>query len=89
MKAIQCVRAGPPVELAVADVPKPDLPAGHVRVRVHCCGLGIPDLLIMSGKYQVRPALPFVPGSEVAGVVTEVAPDVRHIRVGTRVAGLN
>jgi NADPH2:quinone reductase len=44
---------------------------------------------MMSGKYQVRPALPFVPGSEIAGVVTEVAPDVRHIRVGARVAGLN
>jgi NADPH2:quinone reductase len=89
MKGIHCVDYGPPIALEVATLPRPDLPPGHVRVRVHYCGVGLPDLLMMSGKYQVKPPLPFVPGSEVAGVVIETAPDVRHIPVGARVTGLN
>jgi NADPH:quinone reductase-like Zn-dependent oxidoreductase len=87
MKAVHCIDHEP--TLIPVVVPRPELPRGHVRVRVHSCGLGMPDTLILKGRYQVRPALPFIPGSEVAGVVTEVAPDVLHIPVGARVAGVN
>jgi NADPH:quinone reductase len=89
MKAIQCVEHGPPATFSVFHVPRPALPAGYVRMRVVHCGLGFPDLLMAAGKYQIKPPVPFVPGSEVAGVVIEVAPDVEHIRPGDRVAALN
>ncbi|HEX5419218.1 MAG TPA: NADPH:quinone oxidoreductase family protein [Gammaproteobacteria bacterium] len=89
MRAVQCIDRGPPVRLAADDIPRPKLPERHLRVAVHYCGLGIPDLLIMTGKYQIRPQLPFVPGSEVSGVVTEVGPGVERFHVGARVAGLN
>jgi NADPH:quinone reductase-like Zn-dependent oxidoreductase len=77
------------LRLAAAELPRPQLLERHLRVAVHYCGLGIPDLLMMAGKYQVRPELPFVPGSEVAGIVTEVGPGTEGFRVGARVAGLN
>jgi NADPH2:quinone reductase len=89
MRAIQCIDFGEPAKLALAVLPKPDLVPGHARVQVEYCGVGFPDALILAGKYQVRPRIPFVPGSEIAGVVTEVAPGLSYPRVGSRVAGLN
>jgi NADPH2:quinone reductase len=59
-----------------------------VRVRVHAVGCGFPDSLIIAGKYQVKAPLPFTPGTEIAGVATEVAPDVSHVRSGARVIAL-
>jgi NADPH2:quinone reductase len=89
MRAIQCLHFGEPPNLSLADVPQPELKAGHARVHVEYCGLGFPEALILAGKYQVKPRLPFIPGSEIAGVVTEVGPGVAYPRVGARVAGLN
>jgi NADPH2:quinone reductase len=89
MRAIVCTDVSPCPRLATKEIARPNLPDGHVRVAVHYCGLGIVDMLIMTGKYQVRPPLPFVPGSEIAGIVTEVASDVSGLDVGDRVAGLN
>ncbi len=88
MRAIVCIDNAN-ARLEGREVVRPDLPEGHVRVAVHYCALGVADLLIMSGKYQVRPPVPFVPGSEIAGVVTEVGCGVTGVRVGDRVAGLN
>ncbi len=89
MRAVRCVDYGPPARLETVETPKPDLPPDHVRVGVHYCGLGIPDLLMMTGRYQFKPVLPFIPGSEIAGVVTEVGANVERFVVGDRVAGLN
>jgi NADPH2:quinone reductase len=61
---------------------------GHVRLRVHAVGFGFPDALQVAGKYQVKPEVPFTPGSEVAGVVTEVASDVTTVHVGARVLAM-
>jgi NADPH2:quinone reductase len=64
------------------------LKPGHVRLRVHAVGFGFPDALMVAGKYQVKPEVPFTPGAEVAGVVTEVASDVSNVKVGARVLAM-
>lgn len=72
--------------LAIADCPPPDLGPGQVRIRTQAAGVSFATSLIVAGKYQRKPPLPFVPGTEVAGIVTEVAPDVTRTKVGDRVA---
>ncbi len=68
----------------------PDLaPApGQARVRVVSVGLNFADLLMISGSYQVRPALPFVPGMEFSGIVEALGPDTEGPAPGTRVLGI-
>ncbi|HVF17989.1 MAG TPA: alcohol dehydrogenase catalytic domain-containing protein, partial [Steroidobacteraceae bacterium] len=73
MRAVVLRSYGPPPQLGVEEVPAPQLKPGHVRLAVHAVGFGFPDALMVAGKYQVKPEVPFTPGSEVAGVVTEVA----------------
>ena len=67
------------------NLPEPG--PGEARVRIHAASLNFPDLLIVQGKYQMRPPLPFVPGAEFSGVVEAVGADVHHLRPGMRVAG--
>jgi NADPH2:quinone reductase len=88
MRALVLDSFGPPPRLAVRDVPPPPLRAGAVRLRVHAVGFGFPDALMIAGKYQSKTEPPFTPGNEVAGVVTEVAPDVRDVSVGARVLAM-
>ncbi|MBB6094391.1 NADPH2:quinone reductase [Povalibacter uvarum] len=88
MRAVVLRSYGPPSQLGVEDVPAPQLKPGHVKLRVHAVGFGFPDALTVAGKYQVKPEVPFTPGSEVAGVVTEVASDVLHIEPGARVLAM-
>lgn len=71
--------------LGVDVLPSPDLGAGYVRIQVRAAGVNFADTLIVKGKYQVKPPLPFAPGLEVAGFVTEVASDVTSVQVGDRV----
>jgi NADPH2:quinone reductase len=85
MRAVMLRSYGPPAQLSVEDVPAPQLKAGQVRLQVHAVGFGFPDALMVAGKYQVKPEVPFTPGSEVAGVVTELGPDVTDVKVGARV----
>ena len=63
----------------------PPLGPGQVRVGVRASGINFPDILMVEGKYQVKPELPFIPGLEVAGVVLECAAGVAHVRPGDRV----
>lgn len=70
------------------DVPTPQPQPGEVRIAVHCASLNFPDLLIVQGKYQIKPALPFVPGAEFSGIVDAVGEGVTHVRPGDRVAAL-
>ena len=85
MKALLCKEWGPPDQLVVEEVP--DLRPGprDVVVRVHAAGVNFPDVLIVQGKYQVRPEHPFSPGGECAGVVEAVGSEVSHPKPGTRV----
>jgi NADPH2:quinone reductase len=87
MKAAQCPELGPPEVLRLADLPVPEPAEGQVRVRVHAAAANFTDVLLMAGQYQIRTDPPFVPGSEFAGVIEEIAGEVSGFRVGDRVAG--
>lgn len=88
MRAVVLRGYGPPPQLGVEEIPPPQLQAGQVRLRVHTVGFGFPDALMIAGKYQVKPQTPFTPGSEVAGVVIEVAADVTNVKPGARVLAM-
>lgn len=68
------------------ELPTPEPAPGQVRIVVHAASLNFPDLLTVQGKYQVKPTLPFVPGSEFSGTVDAVGDGVRHLQPGDRVA---
>jgi len=69
------------------EAPLPEPGKGEVRVAIKAASLNFPDLLIVQGKYQMKPNPPFVPGAEFAGVVESVGEGVKHLAVGTSVAG--
>ncbi|WP_374669018.1 NADPH:quinone oxidoreductase family protein [Ramlibacter sp.] len=71
------------------ELPTPEPKAGEVRIAIRAASLNFPDLLIVQNKYQMKPALPFVPGSEYAGVVEAVGEGVKHLQVGQPVACLS
>jgi NADPH2:quinone reductase len=87
MKAVLCVRHGPPEALELADLPDPIPGEGEVLVDVKAVGLNFFDLLIISNRYQVKPTLPFSPGSEFSGVVSATGESVRGFKPGDRVCG--
>lgn len=87
MKALVCRRLGSPDVLEVLDLPEPVPGPGEVRVVVHRIGLNFHDTLVVAGTHVVKPSPPFSPGSEYAGVVVEIGPDVSTIAVGDRVVG--
>jgi len=66
MKAILCRKLGPPETLTFEDIPPPNMGPSDVRINVHAAGVNFPDLLIIEGKYQFRPEMPFSPGAEVS-----------------------
>ncbi len=88
MKAILCKQYGPPESLVVEDLPDLVPGAGRVVVDVHAAGVNFPDTLIIEGKYQFKPPLPFSPGGECAGVVRAVGPGVTNVEVGDRVIAM-
>jgi NADPH2:quinone reductase len=88
MKAWMCETLGGVGALRWREMPVPEPGPGEVRVAVHAASLNFPDLLIVEGKYQVKPALPFVPGSEYAGIVEAVGSGVERLRPGVPVAVL-
>ncbi len=68
------------------ELPTPEPKAGEVRVAIRAASLNFPDLLIVQNKYQMKPPLPFVPGSEYAGVVDALGAGVTHLKLGDAVA---
>ena len=87
MQAWTCTELSGPDALTWQDSPSPEPAKGEVRIAIKAASLNFPDLLIVQGKYQMRPPLPFVPGAEFAGVVEAVGEGVKHLAVGTHVAG--
>src|SRR5579872_3889253 len=86
MKAVQIDRFGGSEVLKLVEVPTPIPAAGQILVRLRAIGVNLADTLTRMDRYAVTPALPAILGSEAAGVVEAVAPDVRGISVGQRVA---
>jgi len=85
MKAVLCKAYGLPDSLVLEDVPSPKPEQGQVVISVKAAGVNFPDLLMIQNKYQFRPALPFSPGGEVAGIVKELGAGVTNVKVGDRV----
>src|SRR5947209_1598434 len=84
-RAVLCRELGAPASLTLEHLPRPSLAPGQIRIRLRAGGVNFPDLLMVAGKYQHKPPLPFTPGLEGAGVVIETAPDVEVIGVGDEV----
>jgi NADPH:quinone reductase len=85
MKAVLAKSFGPPEQLVLEEVPARRAGPGEVVIEVKACGVNFFDALIVQGKYQTRPPLPFSPGGEVAGVISEVGQGVTAFTKGMRV----
>lgn len=85
MRAVLCRTLGDPSAIRVEEVPTPAVAAGQVRIAVRAAGVNFPDLLMIEGKYQVKPPLPFIPGLEVTGEVIQCGDGVGHVAPGDRV----
>ncbi len=84
-KAVVCRELGPPERLRLETFVSAPLAHGQVRVAVHAAGINFPDILMAAGEYQLKPELPFTPGVEAAGEVTEIADGVSGVALGDRV----
>ena len=85
MRAVLCKQFGPPESLVVEDVPSPVPGPGEVVISMHAASVNFPDVLIIQNKYQVKPPLPFSPGSEMSGIVKAVGEGVTRVQAGDRV----
>jgi NADPH2:quinone reductase len=72
VRAVVCRELGPPEKLRLESFPSVPLAEGQVRVAIRAAGINFPDILMAAGEYQLKPELPFTPGVEAAGEVTEV-----------------
>jgi NADPH2:quinone reductase len=85
MKAICAHEWCAPQGLVIEDVERPEPEAGEVLIRVQAAALNFPDMLLIAGKYQVKPPFPFTPGMEVAGTLEKVGAQVAEFEPGQRV----
>jgi NADPH2:quinone reductase len=85
MKAVVCKAFGPPESLVIDELPAPAPGAGEVVVAVKAASVNFPDVLVIQNKYQIKPTLPFSPGSEMAGVIKSVGDGVTNVKPGDRV----
>ena len=81
MRAIQMAKTGGPEVLEYVEMPKPELNAGQVLVRVHAIGVGKPDVLVRTGVYKWMPPLPTTPGIEATGHIAALGAGVEGLRV--------
>ena len=87
MKALLCLRHGPPEAMEIKDIPEPTAGRGEVVVAVAAAALNFFDTLVIAGRYQVKPEFPFSPAAEFAGTVTAVGEGVTRFKPGERVCG--
>jgi len=88
MKAILCSQYCQPDGLVLADIPDPVAGPGEAVLAIKAAALNFLDVLIIQGKYQVKPPFPFSPSAEVAGIIESVGPGVTDLRVGDRVMAI-
>ncbi len=84
MRAVVLNEFGPIGKAALADMPKPEPKAGEVQLEVHAVAVNFVDLVMMAGKYQFMPDLPFVPGKLPVGIISAVGTGVTKFRPGDR-----
>jgi NADPH2:quinone reductase len=87
VRAVVVDRWMEPSELRVGEAPRPEPGPGELLVEVRAAGCNFADTLMVRGEYQVKPDFPFVPGHELAGVVTQLGAGVRNFAVGDSVCG--
>jgi NADPH:quinone reductase len=85
MQAVLCESWRPFDALTLAEVPPPAMRPGAVRIKIAAAAVSFATALVVSGRYQRKPPLPFIPGTEIAGTITEIAPDVQGLQVGMRI----
>lgn len=86
MKAVFCETQGEPELLRIRDIETPASPGnGEVRIELKSRGVSFVDVLMVAGQYQMKPELPFIPGQEAAGIVTETGTGVTKVKLGDRV----
>jgi NADPH2:quinone reductase len=85
MKAVFCEKLGTPDDLVLREVDSPAPGAGEVKVALKARGVSYVDVLLIAGQYQVKRDLPFIPGSEAAGIVIQTGADVTNVQPGDRV----
>jgi len=88
MKAILCKTLGPPENLVLEEVEDPVAAENEAVVEVYAASLNFPDGLQIQGKYQFQPPLPFIPGSEIGGVIKSVGPNLKGFNIGDRVMAI-
>jgi len=88
MKAIVCSKFAPVSELVLQDVVEPEAKTGEVVIDVTAAGVNFPDSLLVQGLYQMKPEFPFVPGSEVAGIISSIGEGVPYLKIGQKVIGI-
>lgn len=85
MKALQCVELGGPEKLVVNEITDPVIAEDHIIIKVKSASVNFPDVLMIQGLYQFQPPLPFIPGGESAGVITEIGAGVEGFNIGDKV----
>ena len=85
MRAVLCEKLGGPEELVLRDIDNPTPGNGEVKVALHARGVSYVDVLQIAGQYQIKRDLPFIPGSEAAGIVIETGAEVNTVQPGDRV----
>ncbi|MCX7320815.1 MAG: alcohol dehydrogenase catalytic domain-containing protein, partial [Hyphomicrobiales bacterium] len=84
-KSVICRELGQPETLRIEESASLPLQPGQLRVRIRAAGINFPDILMAAGEYQLKPELPFTPGMEAAGDISEIADDVTDFKIGDRV----
>lgn len=88
MKAIVCEKHGLPNELVLKELSSPTPGPREVIVGIKACSINFPDTLIIQGKYQFQPELPFTPGSDISGIIKSIGSEVKNHKVGEEVFGI-
>lgn len=88
MRSAVCNGFGPVEQLVIRECPTPFPGAGMVLIDVKAASINFADALTVEGKYQIKPAVPFVPGGEFAGIVSQIGAGVSRVKVGDRVAAM-
>src|SRR3546814_2838550 len=85
MRAVLMRAFGAPETVEIAELPNPEPGPGELIVEMRAAGVNYPDLLVVEGRYQRKPPLPFIPGKEMAGTVIDIGDDVTSFVPGDRV----